>query len=500
MNKEKKVKEPKAPKEHKVPTAKDLHRSRSFRHGTMATVLSVCFVAAIVLINVIASILVDRYPITVDLTSNKVFEISDESIDYIQNIDKDINVYVLATEEDFANNNKYYQQANTVINKYALYSDHIHISYIDIYTDVDFAGQYPNETLSYGQVLLDCEGRYQVLTAYDLFDVNEQYGSIESSTTEQAMTGAIMNLTDSNPINVVFLTGFGSNNRTDASNLKSILTNNGYLTSEINYLSEDIPEEADAVVLCSPTSDLTSELADKLSLWLENDGDFNHTLLYFADGSQPSLPVLEGVLEEWGIGVESGYLAETDQSHVYNSYTYLLAEYQENDIIDATTDKPILMPNAKPLSVLWENNSNRYAQTILSTYSSAVIVPEDVDENWQLSDGEQDSYALGVLGWRLAYQGTVAHTSYVAAFGSMDMTNSVFTSMSALNNGEYLIQLMNEMTGKEAGITIVGKELGTETLGISAGQANVIGGFFQYALPVIVIVVGVVVWVRRRNK
>lgn len=500
MNKEKKVKEPKSSKETKVQSVKKLHRSRRLRHGTMATVLSVCFVAAVVLVNVIASILVERYPISVDLTANKVFEISDESIEYVQNIDKDINVYILATEEDFSGNNQYYKQANTVINKYALYSDHIHVSYVDIYTDVDFSSRYPDEKLSYGEILLDCGGRYQVLTAYDLFDVDEQYGSIKSSTTEQAMTGAIMNLTDSNPVSVVFLSGFGDNNRTDSSNLKSILTNNGYMTSEINFLSEDIPEDTNVVVLCSPTSDLSSELADKLSLWLENDGDFNHTMLYFADASQPSLPILESVLEEWGIGVESGYLAETDQSHVYNSYTYLLAEYQENDIFDADADKPVLMPNAKPLSVLWENDSNRYAHALLATYSSAVIVPEDAGEDWQLTDGVQDSYALGVLGWRLAYQGTEAHTSYVAAFSSMDMTNSVFTSMSALNNGEYLVQLMNTLTGKEAGITIIGKELGTETLGISAGQATFIGGFFQYALPVIVIVIGVVVWVRRRNK
>ena len=49
-------------------------------------------------------------------------------------------------------------------------------------------------------------------------------------------------------------------------------------------------------------------------------------------------------------------------------------------------------------------------------------------------------------------------------------------------------------------ITIVGKELGTETLGISEQQANVLGNLFQYGLPVTVIIIGVVVWVRRRNR
>lgn len=493
MNKEKKVKQP------KEKSVQQLNRSRRLRHGTMATVLSVCFVAAVVLVNVIVSILVDRYPISVDLTSNKVFELSQESIDYVENIDKDINVYILATKEDFSGNNNYYKQADTVINKYAQYSDKIHVSYVDIYSDVDFAAKYPDVKLTYGQILLECGERHQTLSAYDLFDVDEQYGSIKSSTTEQAMTSAIMNLTDSNPINVAVLTGFGSNNRTDASNLESILTSNGYIVSEVNFLSEDIPDDANAVALCSPTSDLTSELADKLALWLENDGNFGHTMLYFADGSQPSLPNLESILSEWGIGVESGFLAETDQSHVYGNYTYLIGQYEDNDYVDSS-DKPILLPNAKALKALFENETNRYTHVLLKSYDSATIVPEDAGENYNLTDGKTDSYPLAILGQRLTYQGTTALNSYLAAFGSMDMTNSAFTSMSAVDNGEYIVNLLNKLTGKSAGVTIVGKEIGTETLGISSQQATVIGGFFQYGLPIIVVIIGVTVWVRRRNK
>ena len=465
----------------------------------MATALSVCFVAAVVLVNVIASLLVERFPISVDLTANKIFELSQESIDYVQGLEQDIDVYVLATEEDFSGSNQYYNQANTVINKYAQYSDHIQICYIDIYQDVDFAAQFPDESLTYGEIILQCGDRHQVLTAYDLFDVDEQYGTIQSSTTEQAMTSAIMNLTDSNPISVVFLTGFGDNNRTDSANLQSILSNNGYLVSEINFLSEDIPEDADAVVLCSPTSDLTEELTDTLAQWLENEGKFGRTMLYFADGSQPSLPMLESLLAEWGIGVESGYLIETDASHVYSSYTYLLSQYEDNNYVDSS-DRPLLLPNAKALSVLWDVDSNRYTHVLLSTYDSAVVVPEDAAEDWQPAEEDMQSYPLAVLGQRLTYESTTALNSYLAAFGSMDMTNTAFTSMSALNNGEYVVQLLNSLTGKEEGVTIVGKQLGTETLGINENQANIIGGFFQFGLPVIVVIIGVTVWVRRRNK
>ena len=109
MNKDKKVKQP------KEKSVQQLNRSRRLRHGTMATVLSVCFVAAVVLVNVIVSILVDRYPISVDLTSNKVFELSQESIDYVENIDKDIDVYILATKEDFSGTHNFA----------ATYADHL---------------------------------------------------------------------------------------------------------------------------------------------------------------------------------------------------------------------------------------------------------------------------------------------------------------------------------------------------------------------------------------
>ena len=104
MNKENKTS---GRKEKKAQSAKSLNRSRRLRHGTMATVLSVCFVAAVVLVNVIASLLVERFPISVDLTANKIFELSQESIDYVQGLEQDIDVYVLATEEDFSGSNQY---------------------------------------------------------------------------------------------------------------------------------------------------------------------------------------------------------------------------------------------------------------------------------------------------------------------------------------------------------------------------------------------------------
>ncbi len=45
--------------------------SRKFRYGTLSTVLTLVVVAAVVLVNVVASLLNDRYPLNLDLTSGQ---------------------------------------------------------------------------------------------------------------------------------------------------------------------------------------------------------------------------------------------------------------------------------------------------------------------------------------------------------------------------------------------------------------------------------------------
>lgn len=485
---------------------KNIFSSRRFKHGSLATVMTAGLVAAVVLVNVIVGLLVERFPMNIDLTDNQIFELSDESINYLKGIDQNITVSVLAAEEDFAGTNAYYNQANEVVKKYEKYGKNIKVEYVDIYTNPDFTAKYPKESLSYGSIVVDCGGRYQVLTAYDLFNTQTDSStgrtSIKSSKAEQAMTSAIMFVTDANPLTVTVLTGYGSTGTADIDNLTSVLKSNGYLVTETNLMTEEIAEEVTIAILAAPTADLSETEAQKLAGFLENDGDFGRMLYYFADAAQPELPVLEALLEEWGIGVGEGYLAETDMNHIYMASTVLLQQYGDDDVYKEgiSTDVPVLAVNARPLTKLWDSASNRYAKVLLKTYDSAVVVPADAGKDWTPEDSDKDSYATAVLGQRVAYEGMTPKNSYVVAFGSLGMVDSYFLNMSAVNNAEYLVNLTNILTNKEEGIQIVSKTLGTESLGISQQQAVNIGALFQYVLPILILIVGGVVFIRRRNR
>ena len=53
--------------------------SKKFKHGAMATAFTCVFIAVVVLVNVVATILFDRFPITIDLTENKIYSVSEDA-------------------------------------------------------------------------------------------------------------------------------------------------------------------------------------------------------------------------------------------------------------------------------------------------------------------------------------------------------------------------------------------------------------------------------------
>ena len=90
-------------------------KNRRLRMGSFATVLTVIFIAVLIILNMIVSAISERYPIQLDLTTGKIYGLSDETIEYLKTVEKDVNIYLLATEDSFGSPNEYYLQAEMCI-------------------------------------------------------------------------------------------------------------------------------------------------------------------------------------------------------------------------------------------------------------------------------------------------------------------------------------------------------------------------------------------------
>ena len=155
-----------------------LKRRKKLKYGGLATVVTVIFVAAVVLVNVIVAQLGKRFPDAVlDLTTSNVYAIIDETLDYIKNLDQDVTIAVAAEESNFKTD-KYNKMISETISKYQGYSDHISVKYFDTTKDPDVLAEYQDlygSTINSGQIIVTSGKRIKVYDSFsDMFDVDQQ--------------------------------------------------------------------------------------------------------------------------------------------------------------------------------------------------------------------------------------------------------------------------------------------------------------------------------------
>ena len=76
-------------------------KSRSFRYGGIATAITAGFIVVVVLLNVLATTLYERFPLGVDLTSDQKFTLSEEAVNYLADVDEDVVIYMLSPRETY---------------------------------------------------------------------------------------------------------------------------------------------------------------------------------------------------------------------------------------------------------------------------------------------------------------------------------------------------------------------------------------------------------------
>lgn len=463
----------------------------------------VLLLAATFLLNAVALVLSNRFPLSVDLTANAAYEIGDETKQVLSALSQDITIDVLATEEAFSGDS-YLVQAKRILEHYPQYSDRVSLRYIDYAADPSYAASHPDLTLSEGDVIVSGNGRVRQVSMTSLF--NYAYtasGSltIESSRAEEAVTGAILNVLSNRDVRIGVLTG---NGQQDMPNFTALLVNNNYVLESAVAATSDL-SAYDALLLLAPQSDLSEDDVRKLEEYLYNNGSYGKTLFYAASVTQTVLPNLETFLSEWGVTVGDGSVFETkaERTYQYQPY-YPIADYTSENwrdmLIDSST--PMLMPLCRPLEVLFDSRDGQYTETLLSFGESAGVRPSDAGEGFAADDAQQwGPMPAMVLASRKVYEnGVLAKQSNVVVTGSVSMLEEVCLQNSSLANSSYLLNLFNTLTQREETVTIAPKSLSGKTLGITTAQVSTLGMVLGGVIPLAILAAGIGVWLYRRYK
>ena len=113
-----------------------------FKRGGYSVALTAAVLAGVIIVNILLNALADRFVLEFDMSSDKINSISEENVEYIKNLDSEVNVIMCAKAEDYAGTymsyyaqqygitedyTNYYKQTISLMDKYNNYNDKVKI-------------------------------------------------------------------------------------------------------------------------------------------------------------------------------------------------------------------------------------------------------------------------------------------------------------------------------------------------------------------------------------
>lgn len=508
---------------------------KKLKYGSMSAVIVALVLAIVVVVNLMASMLAKRYPIKLDFTPDKRYELSEESIDVLKNLDSDVELTVAMEKDLFANMANYYKSyyaqyginaevpydmIPNLLEKYSMYAEQgkgsVSVKYVNLDKDPDVLTKYKqfyNGDIEDGSIIVYSKDKVKVISQSDVMNmIQADQASLQSGTPkfvfagESLITSAIRNVTDSNSIKAAIISTMNGQpvynqneyGTTVEAFRSELLEKNGYDCTDVDITTDELkPEEYDLVVLAAPSFDFTENLVEKLSDFLYNDGKYGKNLIYMPSINTTNLTNIDAFLADWSLQVENKYII--DDKNAIGNTAYIMLNIDDSEAVGTLPSQtiPIISPVTREITILSKNNEN-VTKSILSSYDNSFLsdmLTQEVDDT---NRGTHIAAAMSSKEYAEQYD---TYRSSVLVVGSALMTESEFlTQTNTYNNANVLLGLINNMTGKEASAVIPEKALQQSYIAATQTQAKVIRMIVQWIIPAIIAIVGIFVLLRRKNR
>lgn len=485
------------------------------KRGGMATLMSVVFIAIVIVLNIVVSALADRFPsMNIDLTAQKLNSLSDQALEVAKGVQNETTLYLIGSEDGYRKDQIYssygvkYSQVANLAEKLQEANTKIKVQFVDPDTNPEFLSEYTAEGLTTGKVLVKTEKRYKVLSISDLFSMTQNAtgtGYDSFSMVDSALASAL-EMVNLEKVPVVSIATGHEELLSSSSYLgtfKELMETQNFEVRDVNFLTEEIPEGTQVLMIPAPTTDYTEEEIQKLRDYLGDETrEEPVTLLVTCHPTQGSLPKLAEFLEEWGVKVESGVVAETDSSRVaVGNASYILVNASEEILAGGGYDR-LVAPSSAPLSLAFEANNDISVKPLWTTADSAYVVTENTTEA-EAASPETSQQIVATLSTKLVQNGNSTVTRNMVVFGSSTAFTDTFLSTTAFSDRTYVSDLLKYTTGTDgSAVAVQTEKVQTNTLDVTASQSTVtfLGlGVFTIGLPVLILAAGLVIFLKRRH-
>lgn len=465
---------------------------RNLSMGAYSSITIVIVIGLSVIVNMIVGKLPTKYT-NIDVTSNQLYTITEQTEEMLEKLTEDITIYVISAED----------RADTTVNQtlkcYEDTSSHITVTYIDPLVNPQFVNQYATSNISQNSIIVESERRFKVISYNDLYESEIDYTTYQQNVTgydaEGQLTSAIAYCTSEDMPKVYMIAGH--NEYTLDSGFLTAIEKENVEYETINLMDyEAVPKDAAAVIIHAPETDFSSDDADKVIAYLNQGGKVFITAEY----AGTELPNFERILAEFGMVLQEGYAVDNNEGNYYQTPIYLLPNVEYATETSGLTGSYayLLTPYAQGISVP-EEEVEGITYTKLLTGSEQSIVKTNVamSTTFEKEEGDIDGpVCIGVKAEKALDEGSAVLYAFSSAQMFMDNADSAVSG----NNKQLFSNIMGTVANHEVSVAIPVKSYEAEYLTASTGDIAFFGLIMVVMLPLLLIVVGMVIWFNRRKK
>ena len=466
---------------------KKLFQSNDSKHGSYTLAMTSIVIAIVIVFNMIVNLIPENKR-QFDISSTNIYEISSKSKKIINKVDHDVTFYVLAEKSSTD------KRIKTFINKYASLSDKIHIKWIDPVL-------HPSALTKYGtkenNIVISCKktNRTTTVSFDDILVSSASYYSTSSSASsfdgDGQLTSALNYVTSDKEYKAYYTSGHGESSL--SSEVTSLLTKSRISTSDLLLMTAtSIPDDCDLLIIDGATSDFTKDEVKLLSSYLKRGGKVVTLLAQ----TNKSMKNLYGLLKDYGLTVQSGYIADTERSYQGNYY-YLIPNLSvSGDMASGISSNSVMMINSKGMTQSTPARDSISTDSFMTTSSNGYAVTEKKQT--------QGTYVLGATSTesvkvKNSKGKKVTKESRLTVYGSnMLIDEQITSSFSSLENLTLFTNSVTASLDNADNVSISPKSLEVSYNTIAhPGPFSIL---VVFVIPVGLIIGGFIVWFRRRRR
>lgn len=450
----------------------------------------------------------------IDVTENKIYTLSDASKEAIAKIDEDVKIYVYGFDEK--------SSLVAFIKQYTKVNNHITFELLTEESNLAKVQEY-DLSEDYQIVIIETENSHKIIDTSNEFYSYDYTTGQEVDLTEQSLTNSLLGITTENKPKVYFTTGHDEYSiQTELGVLNTYLQNESYTVANLDLLtSGSVPEDCNLLIVMAPVKDFVESEVNAILDYINKGG--NLIIASDVGNTAESYTNLQKIYDAYGVKLNhTGYVYEQDTSKILSNYPniFMPTVSSTNDItsdiytdgavwlvyagkLEFVSDDELTALNVQKEDILTSSDKALFINDISTTASVAAqnaekgksviasVLTKTITPAVEASEGVE---AQEVVESKLLI---MANASFITDY-KVEQLSQTYPLSYIANNKDFMLNSVSSLTSKEDTLKIR-KDMSTSTY-TPTEEEHAIVLIIIFAIPVVIIMLGVVVWQLRRRK